>query len=129
MKLLDLQRSGFDRKGFFCIFALFVLVVAKRGGEGGEGGGIVVRRGGGGVALGLAGEKKSEPGEKGRGRRRGVGRGRGRSARGGRWQKGQKERDYYFGPTAPSAGTARPLIATEYGGGPFKGHVCAAIGE
>lgn len=77
MKLLDLQRSGFDRKGFFCIFALFVLVVAKRGGEGGEGGGIVVRRGGGGVALGLADEKKSEPGEKGRGRRRGVGSGEG----------------------------------------------------
>lgn len=57
-------------------------------------------------------------------------RGRGRrSAWGGQWQKGQKERDYYFGPTAPSAGTARPLIAIEYGGGPFKGHVCAAIGS
>lgn len=44
----------------------------------------------------------------------------GLSARGGRWQKGQKERDYYFGPTAPSAETARPLILTEYGGARSK---------
>lgn len=73
--------------------------------------------------LGLPDEKKSEPGERGRGRRR---RRRRRSGRGGQWQK---ERDYYSGLTAPSAGTVRPLIQTEYGRGPFKGHVCAGIGS
>lgn len=45
---------------------------------------------------------------------------------GGQWQR---ERGYYSGLTAPSAGTVKLLIQTEYGRGRFKGYICAGIGS
>ena len=45
------------------------------------------------------------------------------------WLGGQRrrERDYYSGLTAPSVGTVKLLIQTEYGRGQFKGYICTGI--
>lgn len=45
------------------------------------------------------------------------------------WSGGQwhREKDYYSGSTAPSVGTAKLLIHTEYGRVWFKGYICAGI--
>lgn len=69
----------------------------------------------------LLDEKKSEPGREGRGTRM--------EEEAGEWSGGQwqRERDYYSGLTAPSVGTVKLLVQTEYGRGRFKGSVCAGI--